>query len=441
MQEIICQDPIVASIIGVQKRGQGGYRWFTYVIISECDEGRLIYNTLTCELLLIRLDISNDYIQDQLIARWFMVPEEFDDYSFTKQTKSLRQLVYKSELKNRRNDAIQRFWILTTTYCNANCFYCHEKGIPKTQMTLDVAKKVIEYIKKQGEKKIHIMWYGGEPLVNSPIIDYISEKLLDNEIEVESSMISNGILFDSQMAKKSAQLWGLKDIQITLDGMSTTYNKVKAYFDKSISNPFDIVVENIGFLLNNKVNVRVRLNLDEHNKDELSNLIDYLYSKFGTYRNFTMYSAPLFEECLGTSYKRQLEERRNIYRIHRDLSEKIKKYNVLTRTELPKVLKSQTRCIAVSSVRVIFPDGQFAFCHDYSDGIMSGDIYGNEPSWDERMEYTKVLGDSEKCRRCAKYPQCIRFEKCFDNKCDEELINEWEWVTRNEMFWEYEKKK
>ena len=63
----------------------------------------------------------------------------------------------------------------------------------------------------------------------------------------------------------------------------------------------------------------------------------------------------------------------------------------------------------------------------------------SEPTWDERMEYTECIEDKEECEKCVKYPQCIRLKKCFDNKCNEDLIYEWIWVTKNEMMWEYEK--
>ncbi len=432
-------DPIVKSMIGIQERLDTEYRKFTYTIECTVDDGYLIYNTLTCELIFVESLSSDENIFNELIKRWFYVPLRYNDYQLARRIKTLRQLVYKSEFRNNNNATVNKYWILTTTNCNARCFYCHEKGIPKSNMSFDTAQKIIDYIELQKEKKIHIMWYGGEPLFNSGIIDFVSESLLKLNISFTCSMISNGILFDSTLSRKANSLWNLKDAQITIDGMGETYNKIKAYVYDNIKDPFCVVINNIESLLEEGVNIRIRLNIDEYNSEELFKLVDFLYEKFGKYSNFSVYSAPLFEECLGTSYKRKPDARKKIYRLHYELSEHIRSYNFLTKSSLPRVLRSQMRCIAVSNVRVVFPDGQLAFCHDYSEGVFSGNIMGREPSLDERLKYTEVIEDTDKCISCTKYPHCIRLKKCFDNKCDDESIDEWIWKTKNEMRWEYEK--
>jgi len=251
-------------------------------------------------------------------------------------------------------------------------------------------------------------------------------------------MISNGILFDENMIKSAAVLWKLRRVQITLDGTEVIYNKVKGYTHFGKESPYKIVMNNIQLLLEHNINVQIRLNLDMHNKDDLFELVDNLYFKFNRYKNFSMYSAPLFEECLGTTLKRSLENRKKIYEIHYELSEKIRNLDVLTRSGLPKTLKSQMRCIAASNARVIFPDGQFAFCHDYAEDIFGGHITGEEAPWEKKLEYTICIPDSDTCKVCVKYPQCVRLEKCFNNKCNSDLIREWIWATKNEMVWEYE---
>jgi len=175
MLEISRQDPIISSIIGKQNVKDSTHRWFSYVLRRSYKEGLLLYNVLTCELVFIKNDINNGTIRKQLIEKWFLVPDDFNDYEFAKKNKALRQLVYKAESNRNRNKAIEKFWILTTTDCNARCFYCHENGIPKMHMNIETANQIVEYIKKQGLSKINIMWYGGEPLLNFDVINYITE--------------------------------------------------------------------------------------------------------------------------------------------------------------------------------------------------------------------------------------------------------------------------
>lgn len=435
------QDPVVKSVLGCQDVADLKYRWSQYVITRETYGGSLLYNTLTCEMLFMTDSEQKEAMTDsELIRRWFLFPEGYDDHSLAKKVRSIRQLVYKADARKEKERSIDRFWILTTTGCNARCFYCHEHGIPEMSMTQDTAERVIEYIGENDRTgNVHIMWYGGEPLINQGVIDHISGKLREQGFTYTSSMISNGFLFDETTSKKAADLWHLNEVQITLDGLEETYNRVKAYKYETEESPFLRVLNNIAALLDAEVRVKVRLNIDRYNKQELFDLSELLIDRFRGHQGFSIYTAPLMETCLGTKNDRTEQQRREVYEAHYQLSEKLRSEGVLHRTELPKVLRSEMRCIAVSDVRVIFPDGQLAFCHDYSDGILSGNIFGNDPAREERLEYTKCLPEKEECGTCARYPQCVRFVKCFNNQCNKEIINEWKWVTMNEMLWEYEK--
>jgi len=309
-------DIILQSIIGEQVITDTNYHVSQYVIRLENDKGILLYHTFTCELICMQHEeYDTPVCQKELIRKWFLVPETMDEYQFVSKNKRIRQLWYKAEARKKYNNGIDRFWILTTTYCNARCFYCHENGIPQSHMSFHTANSVIKYIKKVGTNRIHIFWYGGEPMMNVPIINHISSELNRNNIIFTSSMISNGFLFDSDLAHKAYELWNLKQIQITLDGMELTYNKVKSYIGHPDDNPFQIVINNIKFLLDMSISVKVRLNLDLYNMTELSELTDWLYTRFKQYKNFTVYSAPLLENCLGTDLIRNSEERKK-YLMH-----------------------------------------------------------------------------------------------------------------------------
>ena len=440
MITITSPDPVVVALIGKQKKSQTTYHLSRYVLVTDANTECLYYHTLTCELLVIsksELQLSDTI--DKLIASWFMVPSAFDEFTFVKRIRSMRQLVYRAGINNNIVSSVKRYWILTTTYCNANCFYCHEKGIPKMAMTEDTADEVIQYIVKNSpDKEIFLNWYGGEPLFNDKVIDIISSNLLSKGFTFTSSMISNGLLFSSDTIEKASSYWNLKQVQITLDGMAETYNRVKGYSSSIALNPFNTVINNISRLLQSGIAVQIRLNIDSYNKKELFELTDFLIDRFKTYNGFSIYSAPLFEECLGTTYRRTDDERKKVYEAHFSLTEKINLNGLLPRTTLPKSIKSEARCIAVSSARVIFPDGQLAFCHDYFDGVLSGNIHGKEPTIDEKMSYTECIAEKPDCSSCIRYPQCVRLKKCFNNKCNYYEIKDWMYTTKQEMLWTYQ---
>ena len=126
---------------------------------------------------------------------------------------------------------IPYFRIFTTYSCNANCFYCFEKKDNANFITEKTADKIVAFIvKKAGkQKKATISWFGGEPLVNHKMITYISNKLNINNIEFESSIISNGTLFTQQIINDAINVWKLKKVQITLDGLEDIHNSRKNY--------------------------------------------------------------------------------------------------------------------------------------------------------------------------------------------------------------------
>ena len=67
---------LVEQIVGIQKRAEGqSYRLMTYVVQLPIDDGVLLYNTLTCSLVLLTPDEAADITaQQELIDRWFLVP-------------------------------------------------------------------------------------------------------------------------------------------------------------------------------------------------------------------------------------------------------------------------------------------------------------------------------------------------------------------------------
>ena len=215
MQVIIPTTSLVEQIVGRQKRAEGqSYRLMTYVVQQPVADGVLLYNTLTCSLVLLTPDEAADItMQQELIDRWFLVPQAHDDQRLCRQVRQMAALL-KPAAK-----AITSYTILTTTGCNARCFYCYEKGTKPVAMTAETADKVVRYIvKHRDDEKVKISWFGGEPLVNAKVIDQICTELREQGVPFRSTMTSNGYLFDADMVQRARDLWQLRSVQITLDG-------------------------------------------------------------------------------------------------------------------------------------------------------------------------------------------------------------------------------
>ena len=269
MKIIIPTTSLFEQTVGQQKRIDGErYRLMTYVVQQPVADGLLLYNTLTCSLLLLTPDEAADITaQQELIDRWFLVPEAHDDRKLCRQVRQMAALLTPAP------KVVTTYTILPTTGCNARCFYCYEQGTRPVTMTADTASRVVRYIvAHHGVEEITLRWFGGEPLVNAKVIDQICTELRAQGVPFTSSMVSNGYLFDADKVQCAKDLWQLQQVQITLDGTEQTYNRVKAYVHQGV-NAFERVLQNIGMLTAAGIHVRIRLNIDKHNDDRTNKRI------------------------------------------------------------------------------------------------------------------------------------------------------------------------
>ena len=404
MQVIIPTTSLVEQIVGRQKRTDGqSYRLMTYVVQQPVDDGVLLYNTLTCSLVLLTPDEAADItMQQELIGRWFLVPQAHDDQKLCRQ---IRQMV---ALLKPAAKAITGYTILTTTGCNARCFYCFEKGTKPVTMTAETADKVARYIvTHRDDEKVQIRWFGGEPLVNVKVIDQICTELREQDVPFHSTMVSNGYLFDADMVQRARDLWQLQQVQITLDGTELTYNRVKAYVHQGV-NAFERVLQNIAMLTAAGIRVSIRLNVDKHNIGEMAELVLLLHQRFGTNEHLSIYSHELF-------VKRTPEDDAEIFAQQTQLAQQIAAcgYKSHKRGLLKNIKLVQ--CMADGDgIVVIAPDGNLGKCEHYIDSNFIGHIDSEEHDKAILRKFKERLADIDACATCFCYPQCIRLVMCAD---------------------------
>ena len=180
------------------------YRLTKHCVETHCDKGRLLFHTLTGMLILLEKDQNPDECREHLIRHWFLVPTEFDDVAFADKVLHIVKLLR----KNADDKAVKKFFtILTSTHCNARCYYCYESDVPRYSMTPNTAVDVGDYITRvSGSNEVELRWFGGEPLFNFEAIDLICKRLSENGVNFKSLMISNGYYLDSSMLEKAVTL-------------------------------------------------------------------------------------------------------------------------------------------------------------------------------------------------------------------------------------------
>lgn len=428
MQIIIPATSLVGQIVGQQKPADGQrYRLMTYVVQQPVANGLLLYNTLTCSMVLLTSDEAADITtQQELIDRWFLVPQEHDDQKLCRQIRQMAALLKPA------SKAVTGYTILTTTGCNARCFYCFENGTKPVTMTAETANKVVRYIMDHhGDKKVMILWFGGEPLVNVKVIDQISTELSRQGVPFRADMVSNGYLFDACMVQRAKDLWQLQNVQISLDGTEQTYNRVKDYVYRG-TNAFERVLENIGLLTAAGIQVRIRLNIDQYNIEDMAELVEMLHQHFGTNEHLSIYPHELFGERTPED-----EATLSVQRMQLKLQIAACGYN--RKQKLQKDIKLN-RCMADNDGSVVIaPDGHLGKCEHYIDSEFFGHLDREEHDKAILRKFKERPADIEACATCPYYPQCNHLVMCPDSKCTLGNRQEVLYHTMESMKYEYER--
>lgn len=429
MKTIMPPTMLSQKLIGKQKYVETNvYRLSRFVIQQECEAGKLLFNTLTGELVLVSMK-SQDEENRELAEKFFLFPIEKDEIQICDEVRHMARM-----LQNTKG-AITHFTILTTTDCNARCFYCYEKGTRRFSMSSQTAQRVLEHIAaKCAGSSVKLSWFGGEPLCNWRVIDTICAGLTARGIEYTSIMTSNGFYLTPDVAQKAKSSWHVTTIQITVDGTEEIYNKTKAYRDVCV-NPYERVLGNIKSALDVGLTIGIRLNMDAKNAKDLFRLADILGERYRDRPNVHVHVEPL-REFVGQIHSFGSAE--ELLDCYWKLTDKLIHLGLHHQKELITKLRIN-QCMADSdNSEVILPDGRIAKCEHVDERDTIGSIWysaRNEEgiaSWKEIIRYPE-------CRECPLYPLCISLKKCAWNKdgCPEHVRRGWIERVKRQMLEAY----
>jgi uncharacterized protein len=108
---------------------------------------------------------------------------------------------------------LQTMVMNVTNQCNLSCQYCYEFGEDKIAtpegkkkfMDVETAKTSVDYLFAQsaGRKSVHITFFGGETLMNFPllrhIVDYSTEQAARKNVKIDYSLTTNATLLTPQI--------------------------------------------------------------------------------------------------------------------------------------------------------------------------------------------------------------------------------------------------
>lgn len=397
----------VLEILKKFKKNAETSRLLHYVVEETVDNGILLFNLLTRELLFLTEEEYKDLHNiPYLKERWFLVPEQTKE----KELVGLVRWVLRTQQKKAK--AITGYTIFTTMDCNARCFYCFEHGRARTPMSDETAYKTAKYIYEHcGGEKVKITWFGGEPLYNQNAMEIICSELQRLGVSFTSTAVSNGYLFDNKTVEKAVKEWNLKQVQITLDGTEQVYNKIKAYIYKD-TNPYQIVMDNIGHLLDAGVFVQIRLNMDLKNAENLLALVDEISGRFPNRQNIGIYARHIFKGNVPLADSHTEDEWVTYEQALQRINTRIEEKGLALKRGIKKHVRIHY-CMADSGSSVtIVPSGDIGLCEHYSESEFIGHIDSDQFDAEMIKSWKQTIPEIPECDTCFYYPECILLKKC-----------------------------
>ena len=321
-------------------------------------------------------------------------------------------------------------YLIMSEQCNLACKYCflgnndnkRRSNFSMENMSTETADKAIDFfirqIKASGldseENKPVLIFYGGEPLVNFKVLEYVAAKVNDLRKEetcirnIEMSMVSNGLLLDESKARRLNDL-GVS-IAISVDGFTAEANSMR--IDVSGNPVFSRILEKLDMCKRLGIDVSLSVTLSEEtlkNTKDILNLIDtYGVKSFGFNIMMSSESFVLPESYNTAAAQFIIDEfielrKRGIYEDR--IMRKLKAFS--------KAQVYFSDCAATSGGQIVIaPNGQVGICHGCLDNkryfvshIDDNDFVAiNDKNFIEWSQLTPVNHDE--CMNCPALGIC-----------------------------------
>ena len=169
--------------------------------------------------------------------------------------------------------------ICVTQSCNFDCAYCfehHQGSRMEPEIQDGVVGLAARLLDVSGRKRLHIVWFGGEPLLAPDIIDSMSAKLMavakERKVTYSACIVTNGYLFTQEIVD---MLWRNKVDQavVGLDGVGSVHDDARPLLNGGPT--FKKITDNLRNL-RIPFAVDIRHVIHSHNRDQVDVLRDFI---------------------------------------------------------------------------------------------------------------------------------------------------------------------
>lgn len=246
---------------------------------------------------------------------------------------------------------IRTITFIVTEECNLACTYCYENHKTKRYMSEEVAFEAIDmlfdeerighYFDLEGTEGYIIEFFGGEPFLNTELIEKIIERYLEVAYRKNKTIFSyshfststNGTLYQQEKVQKLIKKYHTRfSVGITIDGNKELHDSCRifkngepsydivekavkdyiAFSDSSYNTKLTIAPENVSFLCDAFINLWTNVGIQMINAncvfedvwaphhatilyDQLIKVADYLLEE----ERYKRYYVSLFDETIG----------------------------------------------------------------------------------------------------------------------------------------------
>jgi uncharacterized protein len=326
--------------------------------------------------------------------------------------------------------------------CNFRCVYCYKPPRPET-MSQEVADCVLRFVERHSKtiNSLSIRWYGGEPLIQFPLLQKMGKQFREiaakREIRFFSGLLTNGYLLTPDKAAFLTNELGIGYIVIPLDGPPEVHNARRPLAGGQ--GTFERILENIceAAQLDPRPPITVRINLDATNLNSAINVIEILDRAGLAGKISVAYGqiAGLTQACASAVDGMCIPRAKFIGSVGPYGAESIRRgFRIPQLQDLMK----PGRCIAVcTNSYVVAPNGDLYKCDNETGlpGLRVG-YFDQEGKAHFETNLVKWLAfditEREECRCCPLLPICMggcayRWMKGTDRESDDDgQCAEWE---------------
>jgi uncharacterized protein len=342
--------------------------------------------------------------------------------------------VIKERFRAARSDYPVVLTLTTTMDCNLGCYYCYEQRSAERLEKADISQ-LLSYVQSRlrgrNRPRLHVDWYGGEPLLNCEFLEAASYALQDLchklSIPYSASIISNGTCWPADPGKFVLR-HKINQVQISFDGMRQNHNRRRRYRnndDQKWLSSFDEAARLVAKLLD-FTKVDIRFNIDAHNATDLVPFIRFARAQGWFERRYPAAFQParLASYTERSSFMRKSELTIAQYDALRELARTELGHIVIEESEAPDGFpfpKTSVCCALSDDSIVVGADGRTYRCalqvseSKHSVGSIRSDskpfrILNNaaEPPDSRNQEWWQAFDPTEapRCSKCSFLPIC-----------------------------------